>query len=185
MPASTPERLETDRMVLERLRAEHAAELFELLRDPRIARTLYASGVPQSDAEMADNLVNKLEHWERYGFGMWLLRDRATHAVVGRGGLQHTFVAGCDEVEAAWAIAPARWGQGLATEMARAAVRVAFDDLGLGEIVAFTLPTNRASRRVMEKSGFVQEREIIHAGLPHVLYRQSRGGSAGSIATLP
>ena len=72
------ERVETDRMVLERVRAEHAEELFELLRDPRVARTLYASGVPQTDAEMADNLVNKLEHWERYGFGMWLLRDRQT-----------------------------------------------------------------------------------------------------------
>ena len=131
-------------MVLERVRAEHAEELFEVLGDPRVARTLYASGVPQTDAEMADNLVNKLEHWERYGFGLWLLRDRQTGTVVGRGGLQHTFVAGCDEVEVAWAIAPARWREGLATEMAHAAVHVAFDDLGLGEIVAFTLPTNIA-----------------------------------------
>ncbi len=183
MPASR-ERLETDRMVLERVRAEHAEELFEVLGDPRVARTLYASGVPQTDAEMADNLVNKLEHWERYGFGMWLLRDRQTGTVVGRGGLQHTFVAGCDEVEVAWAIAPARWREGLATEMAHAAVHVAFDDLGLGEIVAFTLPTNIASRRVMEKSGFAYEREIVHAGLPHVLYRQAHRTSAGPVARL-
>jgi [ribosomal protein S5]-alanine N-acetyltransferase len=182
--AASRERLETDRMVLERVRAAHAAELFELLRDPRIARTLYASGVPQTDAEMADNLVNKLDHWKRHGFGMWLLRDRHTGAVVGRGGLQHTFVGGCDEVEVGWAIAPARWGEGLATEMAHAAVEVAFDDLGLGEIVAFTLPANTRSRRVMEKSGFVYEREIIHAGLPHVLYRQPHRPSAGPVARL-
>jgi RimJ/RimL family protein N-acetyltransferase len=182
---STRERLETERMVLERVRAEHADELFELLRDPRIARTLYATGVPQTDAEMADNLVSKLDHWDRYGFGMWLLRDRHTGAVVGRGGLQHTFVGGCDEVEVGWAIAPARWGRGLATELAHAAVTVAFDDLGLGEIVAFTLPTNVASRRVMEKSGFVYERQILHAGLPHVLYRRAHRPSAGPIATLP
>ncbi len=172
-------------MVLERLRAEHAEELYELLRDPRVARTLYASGLPQTDAEMAENLVGKLEHWERYGFGMWLLRDRQTGAVVGRGGLQHTFVAGCDEVEVGWAITPARWGQGLATELALAAVRVAFDDLGLGEIVAFTLPTNIASRRVMEKSAFRYEHKIVHAGLPHVLYRRAREPSAAAIATLP
>jgi RimJ/RimL family protein N-acetyltransferase len=181
----TRERLETNRMVLERVRAEHAEELFVLLRDPRIARTLFASGEPQSDAEMAENLLAKLDHWERYGFGMWILRDRRTGAAVGRGGLQHTFVAGCDEIEVGWAIAPERWGQGLATEMAHVAVAVAFDDLRLGEIVAFTLPTNTASRRVMEKSGFAFERQIVHAGLPHVLYRQSRSASAGSVARLP
>jgi [ribosomal protein S5]-alanine N-acetyltransferase len=182
---STRERLETERMILERVRPEHAEETFALLRDPRIARTLFASGLPPTDAEMADNLANKVEHWERYGFGLWLLRDRQTGAVVGRGGLQHTFVGGCDEVEVGWAITPARWGQGLATELARASIQVAFDDLGLGEIVAFTLPRNAASRRVMEKSGFTFEREINHAGLPHVLYRRARDPSAGPVATLP
>ena len=116
---------------------------------------------------------------------MRLRRDRRTGAVVGRGGLQHTFVAGCDEVEVGWAIAPAHWGEGLATEMAHVAVEVAFDDLGLGEIVAFTLPTNTASRRVMEKSGFVYECEIVHAGLPHVLYRQAHRTTAGGVARLP
>jgi RimJ/RimL family protein N-acetyltransferase len=43
--------------------------------------------------------------------------------------------------------------------------------LGLDDIVAFTLPTNDASRRVMEKLGFSYERDIEHAGMPHVLYR--------------
>ena len=49
-------------------------------------------------------------------------------------------------------------------------VEVAFNDLGLREIVAFTLPDNLASRRVMEKAGFVYDREVTHVGLPHVLY---------------
>ena len=39
------------------------------------------------------------------------------------------------------------------------------------DLIAFTLPDNLASRRVMEKAGFAYEREILHAGLPHVLYR--------------
>jgi ribosomal-protein-alanine N-acetyltransferase len=95
--------------------------------------------------------------------------------MVGRGGLQHTFVAGVNEIEVAWAIVPQRWGEGLATELARAAVDVAFDDLGLNQLVAFTLPSNVASRRVMEKAGFIFEREIVHVGLPHVLYRRRRG----------
>ena len=51
------------------------------------------------------------------------------------------------------------------------AVEVAFEDLDLEEVVAFTLPDNIASRRVMEKAGFAYDRDIQRAGLPHVLYR--------------
>jgi [ribosomal protein S5]-alanine N-acetyltransferase len=119
-------------------------------------------------------MATRLEHWERYGFGLWLLRDRRTGEFVGRGGLQWTDVADLNKVEAGWAIVPKRWGQGLATEFASASARTAFEQLGLSEVVAFTLPNNVSSRRVMEKVGFTYERHIEHTGLPHVLYRLSR-----------
>ncbi len=92
--------------------------------------------------------------------------------MVGRGGLQHTYVPGLNAIEVAWAIVPARWNQGLATELAAASVQTAFEMLGLRELVALTLAENIASRRVMEKSGFRFERDIDHVGLPHALYRQ-------------
>ena len=172
MRTTTLERLETARMICERLRPTHAAELSPLLLDPRVARTLWPGSRPPTEAHVMDGHAAKVEHWSRHGFGMWILRDRTTGAMVGRGGLQYTYVAGLDEVEAGWAILPERWGQGLATELAMACVTVAFRDLELAEIVAFTLPDNVASRRVMEKAGFAYEREILHVGRPHVLYRR-------------
>jgi RimJ/RimL family protein N-acetyltransferase len=168
----TIERLETARMVLERLRPEHGPEQLQLLLDPRVGATLWPRPEPPTEADVLDGLAFKVEHWERHGFGMWLLRDRETGEMVGRGGLQYTYTAGLNDVEAGWAIMPERWGQGLATELAHACVEVAFEHLDLLEIVAFTLPANVASRRVMEKAGFEYERDIVHAGLPHVLYRR-------------
>jgi RimJ/RimL family protein N-acetyltransferase len=159
-------------MVCERLRADHAAELPALLIDPQVARTLSAGLTPPTEADVIAGLEAKIAHWERHGFGLWMLRDRETGEMVGRGGLQYTYVAGFNEVEAAWAIIPSRWGEGLATELALACVEVGFRDLQLREIVAFTLPDNIASRRVMEKAAFAYEREIEHAGLPHALYRR-------------
>lgn len=167
-------RIETERLVCERMRREHAEELSVLLLDPRVAHTLFPATTRLTESMLLASLDEKLEHWARYGFGLWLLRDRATGKMVGRGGLQHTTVAGEEAVEVAWAIVPERWRQGLATELANAAARVAFDDLGLEEIVAFTLPDNTASRRVMEKAGFAYDRDIERAGLPHVLYRRRR-----------
>ena len=172
MSTSTIERLETERMILERLRLEHAPEQMRLLLDPRVSATLWAQPELPTEADVLDGLRAKVDHWDRHGFGMWLLRDRETGEMVGRGGLQYTYTAGLNDVEAGWAVVPERWGQGLATELARACVEVAFGPLGLRELVAFTLPDNVASRRVMEKAGFTYERDIVHAGLPHVLYRR-------------
>ena len=83
-------------------------------------------------------------------------------------------------VEAAWRLARPYWGQGYAYEAARAAIDDGFSRLVLGEIVAFTAPANRASRRVMEKLGMTYDPadDFDHPRLPeghplrrHVLYR--------------
>ena len=174
MSTSTIERVETERMILERLRLEHASDQLRLLLDPRVSTTLWPRTQLPTETEVLEGLAAKVDHWDRHGFGMWQLSDRETGERVGRGGLQYTYTAGLNDVEAGWAVVPERWGQGLATELAHACVEVGFEQLNLLELVAFTLPDNRASRRVMEKAGFAYERDIVHAGLPHVLYRRRR-----------
>jgi ribosomal-protein-alanine N-acetyltransferase len=164
-------------MTGERLRPDHVEELAVLLRDPRVARTLSPVDGPPSEERVRQTLTRYVAHWERHDFGLWILHDRGTGEMVGRGGLMVTRVGGADEIEVGWAIVPERWGQGLATELAHTSIAVAFGDLGLPELVAFALPDNLASRRVMEKAGFAYERDVEHVGLPHVLYRlrRSRG----------
>lgn len=180
MKAGAPAELETPRMRGEPLGPEHEAEMADLTLDPRVYRTLWPWSEPPTRRDVRASLVDKRGHWERHGFGLWLLRDRSTGEMVGRGGLQYTDAIGGYAVEAAWAVVPERWGHGLGTELARASVRVAFDSLGLEEVIAITLPTNIASRRVMEKAGFAYDREIVHVGLAHVLYRRRAADGTGS-----
>lgn len=175
-PGGAPRTLLTARMRGEPLGPGHERELAALMLDPRVSRTIWAGPTPPTMAQIGQGLRDKRAHWERHGFGLWLLRDRDDGGLVGRGGLQRTDAAGTGAVEAAWAIVPERWGQGLATELAQACVRVAFDDLRLDELVAITLPDNVPSRRVMEKAGFRYRRRIRHAGLEHVLYDLARDG---------
>jgi [ribosomal protein S5]-alanine N-acetyltransferase len=124
-----------------------------------------------SEQETVNYLRDNLDQWDRHGYGMWVFRDRAEGRFVGRAGLLNTRVGGNNEVELAYALVAEYWNRGLATEMAGAILELAFERLGLTDLVCFTLPTNRASRRVMEKAGFRYERDVVHAGLPHVLYR--------------
>lgn len=158
-------------MTLDRPTEEDGPDLILLWQHPRVIPTLWPFPEPPSDQQVLDINRRSIRHWERHGFGPWMLHDSQTAVAVRRGGLQHTHVAGRDEVEVAWAIMPERWGEGLATELALTSIAVAFTELGLTAIVAFTLPNNIASRRVMEKAGFAYEQDTTHVGLPHVLYR--------------
>jgi RimJ/RimL family protein N-acetyltransferase len=174
-----PERFETERMHAERMGPAHRDGLIALLGDARVGATL--GGV--ADAAAVDEHIASMDrHWLHEGFGWYTFFDRAGAALVARGGPHRCHVAGKEEVEIGWTVAPARWGEGLATELGAASIAIAFGPLGLDDVVSFTLPYNHASRRVMEKLGFVYERDTDYKGWEHVLYRLS-AASARSTST--
>lgn len=139
----------------------------ELLNDPDVALTM---GGRRTDDDLRAALIRHLDGWQLHGFGPWLLHDRATGDFVGRGGLNRVTPIDREEIEVGYALLPTFWGQGRATELARASIRLGFDR-GFGSIVGFTLPSNAASRRVLEKCGMLLEREFVHCALPHVFLR--------------
>ena len=155
-------------MIAERLTAEHWLDLRRMDQDQGFMGML---GGLRDEAGTAVYLEQNLKHWACYGFGIWILRDEATATVIGRAILRHLNVEGVDEIETGYGFMPAYWGQGLATEIARACVRIGFEQIGLRSIVAITTPINTASQRVMMKAGLAYEREITHAGVPHLLFR--------------
>ncbi len=162
------EAFHTDRLFAERLQAHHFDELCQMHRNPEVMATL---GGIRSDELTRQFLHDNLAHWQRWGYGLWVFRDKASGDFVGRGGLRNVQIEDSDAVELAYALMPAFWGKGLATEMSEAILAVGFDRLGLTNAVCFTLTANRASQRVMEKVGFEYKCDIIHADLPHVFYR--------------
>ena len=164
-----PDVLTTERMRGERLGPEHQAVLEPLLADPRVAATMGGVRTPE---QIAEQLALAAAGWERDGFGSWMFFDAATGEPVARGGLSRTEFDGQPEVEVGWTVTPERWGEGLATELGAAALAAA-SGIGLHDIVAFTLPHNAASRRVMEKLGFTYEKTAPYKVYgDHVLYRR-------------
>lgn len=158
----------TRRLIATRLAAEDVDLLCAMHRDPAVMATL---GGVRTDERTRAYVAENLAHWTEHGFGLWMFRERASGAFVGRGGLRHVVLEGESEVEVAYALVRDAWGKGFATEIATASLDVGFRQLALRDVVAFTLPDNHASRRVMEKVGLRYERDIVHHGLKHVLYR--------------
>jgi [ribosomal protein S5]-alanine N-acetyltransferase len=116
----------TDRLIAERLRVEDLDELCRMHQDPRVMATL---GGLRSAEQTEQFLRDNLRHWDRSGYRLWMFRAQADGRFVGRGGLRNVHVGGYDEVELAYALLAAFWGSGLATEMAKAILPVAFEHL--------------------------------------------------------
>jgi RimJ/RimL family protein N-acetyltransferase len=141
---------------------------------------------PESDAMVARIRT----HFDRRGSGFWAVEVPGLADIVGLVGLAiPAFEAPFTPcVEVGWRLSRGFWGRGYATEAARASLRYGFEQLGLDEIVAFTVPANVRSRAVMERIGMTRsaEDDFDHPSLPeghglrrHVLYRVRRDGADG------
>jgi RimJ/RimL family protein N-acetyltransferase len=114
------------------------------------------------------------------GWGLWVVEvggDFAGFTGLAEPGFVAPFTP-CTEI--AWRFRPKFWGQGYGIEAARVALRFAFQDLGLQEIVSFTAVPNLRSQRLMQRLGMTHspresfEHPMIPVGhpiRPHVLYR--------------
>ena len=162
---------QTERLLCRRPFAGDVPDYRALLLDEKVAAWLRPPPLPRFRADEPEELLTKdIAHWEVHGFGAWTLIARKTGAFAGRGGLCWTQVNGERAVELPWAILPAFWNDGLATEAARAALEVA-QRVGIPEVISLALLENTPSRRVMEKAGLTFAGEVEHVGLPHALYR--------------
>jgi [ribosomal protein S5]-alanine N-acetyltransferase len=160
--------VETPRLRGERPRDEFMGLYAELMGEPEVAATLWPAhlGGPRTPEQAAAFLAADIRHWDEAGFGPWAFFETGSGQFVGRGGLERTDVGGRSSVEVSYALRRDAWGRGYATEMALGAVERA-RALDLPDLVGFTLTTNVASQRVLEKAGIPFERVLEHAGLPH------------------
>lgn len=165
------DRVATARLAGRRPEPGDAATYARIFTDARIAEEAWPEHLRTADRAQA-LLDDLLRHWERWGFGPWTVLLDSTP--IGYAGLRHAHVGGRPEVELMWFLDADHWNNGYATEMAREAVRVAFEILELDAVVGQTVKVNRASRSVMAKLGMSYERDVVHVGLAHVTYRLSR-----------
>jgi len=156
--------------------------VFAINGDPRVGDWLAgAQDRAQSDAFVDRVMAHQAEH----GFSFWGVAPKASGAVVGLTGL---IVMGDDLppgpcVEVGWRFAPDAWGQGYASEAARAALDWGFANRDLAEIIAITATTNLASQAVMRRVGMAPDpaRDFDHPKLAadhplrrHVLFSARR-----------
>jgi RimJ/RimL family protein N-acetyltransferase len=165
--------LETDRLILRHLERDDLEGLYALYRDPEIRR-YFPEGTLSRD-ETREELEWFLDgHPEHPELGLWATIHKQSGGFIGRCGLLPWTIDERPEVEVAYLLAREFWGQGLATEAARAIVGHAFERLEVTRLVCLIVPANLASIRVAERIGMTFEKQLEDGSGPFLLYSRGR-----------
>lgn len=155
--------LRTERLLLRTFTRDDLPLYHSLNGDPEVFRWLGGSALTREWSDEIAAWANQC--WESERLGLLAVERGSDHQFLGMCGLHHQESAP-DEVEIAWRLASQHWGQGYATEAARAWAAYGFETLRLPAIISMTDHDNVRSRAVMERIGmtFHDERRIVDDG---------------------
>ena len=165
--------LETEHLLLRRLTMDDLDDLFALYHSPDV-RKYYSEGIPsyEETKQELEWMINTC--YAKYGFGMWATIHKATGKFIGRCGLTPMDIEGHEQIEVGYMLAKEYWGQGLATEAAKAILDYGFDQVGLARLICVVNPDNQASSKVALKIGMTLEIDGDVNGEPTMLYSMSK-----------
>lgn len=177
--------LETERLYLRQWQASDLARFAEMNADAEVMKYFPKHLSPT----VSNAIANKCQQLiADKGWGFWavsLKQDSENDdCFIGMVGLNavHAQMPFAPNVEIAWRLHRDYWGQGYATEAARASLSFAFKTLKLDEVVAFTAVINKHSQLIMQRIGMTDTRDNFyhpmldpkHSLAKHVLYKITR-----------
>lgn len=128
----------------------------------------------KSEAEAKEKVLQRIKLFEDTKAGKFVVLLKSTEEFLGTAGIDPYTLAGREEFELGYRLCLKYWGQGFATEAGEMILDYGFNELRLSKLIAFAVPQNPASLKVIEKLGFTYLQIIDHAGFPHKLYEKHK-----------
>ena len=163
--------LETSRLLLREFVPEDADALARVICDRETMR-FYPAPFDRPGAD--EWIVRNRRRYEEFGLGLWAVVLKSTGEMIGDCGITVQEVDGEGLHEIGYHVRRDLWGQGLATEAARACRDYGFARLDAPFLISLIRPENVASCRVAERNGMTIWKETDHANLRHRVYRITR-----------
>ena len=158
--------LETKRTYLREFLPNDARWFYELNLDPEVVK--YTGDPPFESVEQASEFIDNYNQYKVNGYGRWAVCLKQTHEFIGFCGLKYHPEE--DITEVGFRFFRRLWGQGFATETAKACLELGFKNLKLKEIYAHADRENAGSIRVLEKCGLKFVEPIVYDGQEANLY---------------
>ena len=158
--------IETERLILRRLKDADATALFQTVGDPVVMRYWRVTDKTEDDA--LKRIQTMESHWERHGFGDLAVIEKETDELIGFCGVHH--IDFMQEVNIGYTFKKIKWGQGFGYESGKAALAFGFNKMELDFITAVIEKPNIASRKLAQKLSLTFWKEFSHEGLDLIAY---------------
>jgi [ribosomal protein S5]-alanine N-acetyltransferase len=165
--------LETERLLLRKMRLEDARAMFAYASDPEVTRYVLFD-THRSIEDSVAFLRFAVEGYERGDFGGWGVVLKDSGAFVGTCGVDYGYAPEHARAELGYVLSREHWGKGLMPEAVRAVIRFGFGRMALNRIQARCIAENTASARVMEKAGMTYEGTLREYELIKGAYRDMK-----------
>lgn len=153
---------ETGQLILRKIEAEDAKDLFEFLSDASVNQFMTHNSF--ENIVQVQRLINGMQQsFEAKQKIIWGIAPKDAKKIIGYCGY-HAFDESNETGEVSFCLAKEYWGQGIMTDALRAIIPFGFEKIDLNRIEAKSMPENTGSFKVLEKAGF-QKEGLIRQGL--------------------
>ena len=159
--------LETSRLFLREFEKTDAVHFLQMNNDPEVIR--YTGDPSFTSLMAAQKFIENYNAYKETGMGRYAVIRKSDNAFLGWCGLKYHPKE--DVVDIGYRFYQSYWGQGYATESARATITYAFRTLNYPFLVAHAHVDNVASHKVIKKCGMHFVKHITYDGLPAILYQ--------------
>jgi RimJ/RimL family protein N-acetyltransferase len=162
-PGSGNEEMLTARLSLRRPTPGDVDAILAVHSDPRTV--MHNPGDALATRDEAVGLCQRwMEHWQRFGFGYWVVCRRDSTACLGFCGIKVMQFKNTTILNLLYRFDPSSWGDGIASEAATAVVKWAAGQLPHHPVIARVRPENIASQRVAARAGLVRAEHLDGPG---------------------
>ena len=168
--------VETERTWLRPHRYSDFEDVAAFWAEPALVEFIMQAPLPRSEAWI--RLLRYVGHWAMLPYGYWVVEDKRSGTFLGEVGFgdwKREIVPSIEGLpEIGWAIKPSAQGQGLAVEVARAALRWADENIEAEQTVALINPAHEVSRKIARKVGFGEPESVPFQGSSILMFRRER-----------
>jgi RimJ/RimL family protein N-acetyltransferase len=174
---------ETPRTILREITLDDVEPFFEMDSDPEVHK--YLGTRPSENREQVIETINYVrQQYINNGIGRWAIVKKSTNRFIGWTGLKlvkDLINNQTNYYDLGYRLIRKYWGQGIATETARASLQYGFDEMKLTEIIATVNCENAASNMVVDKLGFTLCETFYLHELKHNWYKINAGHRTGRL----
>ena len=157
--------LNSNRLLIGHFERSDLEQWFLIESDPEVRKYILDGSILNREQSLA-YIDQNIDSYAKFNFGRYTLREKKSLRLIGMCGFLKTEMG----IDFGYRLSKDIWGCGLGFEAANAVLNYGVDSIGLKHCVAGVMPGNSASIKILDRLGFVYQKDVIFDGLTYHKY---------------